>query len=168
MTTHLYRKGKRTAHAYGIYFRYFYSMALKGIFITGPRGSGKTQQMIDLANEKVKTSNGNVVFIKKSHKDTYTVDFNIRVIRMADYPDVLTLEEFVGFLYGMAAGNHDIEAVFIDSVLKQANITLESLAAFLHKLNKISTENNIDFYLSISADKKDIPGIDSSDCTVVS
>ena len=132
------------------------------------KGSGKTQQMIDLANEKVKTSNGNVVFIKKSHKDTYTVDFNIRVIRMADYPDVLTLEEFVGFLYGMAAGNHDIEAVFIDSVLKQANITLESLAAFLHKLNKISTENNIDFYLSISADKKDIPGIDSSDCTVVS
>ena len=136
--------------------------------VTGPRGSGKTQQMIDLANEKVKTSNGNVVFIKKSHKDTYTVDFNIRVIRMADYPDVLTLEEFVGFLYGMAAGNHDIEAVVIDSVLKQANITLESLAAFLHKLNKISTENNIDFYLSISADKKDIPGIDSSDCTVVS
>ena len=136
--------------------------------VTGPRGSGKTQQMIDLANEKVKTSNGNVVFIKKSHKDTYTVDFNIRVIRMADYPDVLTLEEFVGFLYGMAAGNHDIEAVFIDSVLKQANITIESLAAFLHKLNKISTENNIDFYLSISADKKDIPGIDSSDCTVVS
>ena len=136
--------------------------------VTGPRGSGKTQQMIDLANEKVKTSNGNVVFIKKSHKDTYTVDFNIRVIRMADYPDVLTLEEFVGFLYGMAAGNHDIEAVFIDSVLKQANITLESLAAFLHKLTKISTENNIDFYLSISADKKDIPGIDSSDCTVVS
>ena len=136
--------------------------------VTGPRGRGKTQQIIDLANEKVKTSNGNVVFIKKSHKDTYTVDFNIRVIRMADYPDVLTLEEFVGFLYGMAAGNHDIEAVFIDSVLKQANITLESLAAFLHKLNKISTENNIDFYLSISADKKDIPGIDSSDCTVVS
>ena len=135
--------------------------------VTGPRGSGKTQQMIDLANEKVKTSNGNVVFIKKSHKDTYTVDFNIRVIRMADYPDILTLEEFVGFLYGMAAGNHDIEAIFIDSVLKQANITLESLAAFLQKLNKISTENNIDFYLSVSAEKKDIPGIDSHDCNVI-
>ena len=135
--------------------------------VTGPRGSGKTQKMIDLANEKVKTSNGNVVLIKKSHKDTYTVDFNIRVIRMADYPDILTLEEFVGFLYGMAAGNHDIEAIFIDSVLKQANITLESLAAFLQKLNKISTENNIDFYLSVSAEKKDIPGIDSHDCNVI-
>ena len=125
--------------------------------ITGPRGSGKTQQMIDLANEKVKTSNGNVVLIKKSHKDTYTVDFNIRAIRMADYKDILTLEEFVGFLYGMVAGNHDIEAIFIDSVLKQANITLESLPAFLQKLHKISNENNIEFYLSISADKNEIP-----------
>ena len=136
--------------------------------ITGPRGSGKTQQMIELANEKVKTSNGNVVFIKKSHKDTYTVDFNIRAIRMADYPDILTLEEFVGFLYGMVAGNHDIEAIFIDSVLKQANITLASLPAFLQKLNKISSENNIDFYLSVSADKNDIPDIDSSDYNVIS
>ena len=36
--------------------------------ITGPKGTGKTQQMIELANEKVKTSNGNVVFIKKSHR----------------------------------------------------------------------------------------------------
>ena len=130
--------------------------------ITGPRGSGKTQQMIDLANEKVKTSSGNVVFIKRSHKDTYSVDFNIRVIRMADY-----LEEFVGFLYGMAAGNHDIQAVFIDSILKQANITLESLPSFIQKLIKISSENNIDFYLSVSADKNEIPDIDSLECTVL-
>ena len=135
--------------------------------VTGPRGSGKTQKMIDLANDKVKTSNGNVVLIKKSAKDTCPVDFNIRVIRMADYPDILTLEEFVGFLYGMAAGNHDIEAIFIDIVLKQANITLESLSAFLQKLNRISIENNIDFYLSVSAEKKDIPGIDSHDCNII-
>ena len=94
--------------------------------ITGPRGSGKTQQMIDLANEKVKTSSGNVVFIKRSHKDTYSVDFNIRVIRMADYPDILTLEEFVGFLYGMAAGNHDIQAVFIDSISASVRIRTKS------------------------------------------
>ena len=115
--------------------------------ITGPRGSGKTQQMIDLANEKVKTSSGNVVFIKRSSKDTYSVDFNIRVIKMADYPDILTLEEFVGFLYGMAAGNHDIEAVFIDSILKQANITLESLPTFIEKLNKISEDAKIEFII---------------------
>ena len=62
--------------------------------ITGPRGSGKTQQMIDLANEKVKTSSGNVVFIKRSSKDTYSVDFNIRVIKMADYPYLRRIRRF--------------------------------------------------------------------------
>ena len=36
--------------------------------ITGPKGSGKTQQIIALANEKVKSSNGNIVLIKKSHR----------------------------------------------------------------------------------------------------
>ena len=60
----------------------------------------------------------------------------------------------------MSAGNHDIEAVFIDSVLKQANITLESLPVFLQKVDKIGKENNIDFYLSIGADKNEISGID--------
>ena len=125
--------------------------------ITGPKGSGKTQQ---LANEKVKTSNGNVVLIKKSHRDTYSVDFNVRAICMDDYKDIETLEELVGFLYGMVAGNHDIDTIFIDGALKQADITLNSLPDFLQKLDKISATNNIEFFVSVSASKEDIPNID--------
>lgn len=128
--------------------------------ITGPKGSGKTQQIIELANEKVKTSNGNVVLIKKSHRDTYSVDFNVRAICMDDYKDIETLEEFVGFLYGMVAGNHDIDTIFIDGALKQADITLNSLPDFLQKLDKISTANNIECFVSVSASKEDIPNID--------
>ena len=67
----------------------------------------------------------------------------------------------------MVAGNHDIETIFIDGVLKQADITLDSLPDFLEKLNKISKENNIEFYISVSAEKKDIPNIDSPDYTVL-
>ena len=129
--------------------------------ITGPKGSGKTQQIIELANEKVKTSNGNVVLIKKSHRDTYSVDFNVRAICMDDYKDIETLEEFVGFLYGMVAGNHDIDTIFIDGALKQADITLNSLPDFLQKLDKIATTNNIEFFVSVSASKEDIPNIDA-------
>lgn len=131
--------------------------------LTGPKGSGKTQQMIELANEKVKTSNGNVVLIKKSHRDTYSLDFNVRAICMADYNDISTLEEFIGFLYGMVAGNHDIETIFIDGILKQADININSLPDFLEKLSKLSKENNIDFVVSISVDKDQITGIDSED-----
>ena len=128
--------------------------------ITGPKGTGKTQQMIELANEKVKTSNGNVVFIKKSHRNTTTLDFGVRAICMEDYPDILTMDEFIGFLYGMVAGNHDIDTIFIDGALKQADITLNSLPDFLQKLDKISATNNIEFFVSVSASKEDIPNID--------
>ncbi|MGC4018064.1 MAG: hypothetical protein QM793_01690 [Muricomes sp.] len=135
--------------------------------ITGPKGSGKTQQIIELANERVKTSSGNVILIKKSHRDTCSVDFNVRAICMADYQDIKTLEEFIGFIYGMVAGNHDIESIFIDGALKQANISLDNLSVFLQKLNKISKENNIELYVSISAELKDIPGMDFSDYTIL-
>ena len=136
--------------------------------ITGPRGSGKTQQIIELANEKVKTTNGNVVLIKKSHRDTSSVNFNIRAICMADYSDITTLEELVGFLYGMVAGNHDIETIFIDGVLKQVDISVDNLPVFLQKINKISTDNSIEFYISVSLEKDKIPEIDSPDYKVLS
>ena len=41
--------------------------------LTGPKGSGKTQQMIELANKAAKESDGHVFFIKKSHRDTYSL-----------------------------------------------------------------------------------------------
>ena len=128
--------------------------------LTGPKGSGKTQQMIELANEKVKSSNGNIVLIKKSRRDTASLDFNVRAISMADYTDITTLEEFVGFLYGMVAGNHDIETIFIDGILKQANITMDNLGYFINKLDKIAKENKIEFIISISIDKNQLPEVD--------
>ena len=136
--------------------------------ITGPKGSGKTQVMIDLANEKVKTSHGNVVLIKKSKRHTATADLNIRVICMESYPDILSQDEFVGFLYGMVAGNHDIDHIFIDGTLKLANNTIDNLPDLLASIQKISLENNIDFFVSIAAEKKDLSAIDEAQYNFIS
>ena len=70
--------------------------------ITGPRGSGKTQQMIEQANEAAKKCNGNVVFIKKTHRDTASVTFDIRTICMDDFPAITNIDEYIGFLYDRA------------------------------------------------------------------
>ena len=131
--------------------------------ITGPKGSGKTQVIIDLANEKVKTSHGNVVLIKKSKRHTAAADLNIRVICMESYPDILTQEELVGFLYGMVAGNHDIDHIFIDGTLKLANNTIDNLPDLLKSITKISKENNIDFFLSVAAERKDLASLDEKE-----
>ena len=54
--------------------------------LSGQKGSGKTQQMIELANQKVMECDGNVIFMKNSHNDTYSLSFDIRAICMDDYP----------------------------------------------------------------------------------
>lgn len=127
--------------------------------LIGQKGSGKTQKMIDLANAKVKDCNGNVVFIKKTHRDTASVSFDIRTICLDDIPAISNTDAYIGFLYGMSSANHDIECVFIDALLKHADLTLEKLPAFVEKLNKLASECDIDFYVSVSGDKADVEGI---------
>lgn len=135
--------------------------------LTGPKGTGKTQQMIELANQQVKTANGNVVFIKKSHRDTFSLDFKIRVVCMADYAVIENTDQYIGFIYGMISADSDIEAIFIDGILKHADIDLENMPSFLERLKKISADCNINFYVSISAEKADIQKLSMSDFKVL-
>ena len=53
--------------------------------LIGHKGSGKTKKMIELANEKIETSNGSVIFINKNHRLMYDLDHRIRVICMEDF-----------------------------------------------------------------------------------
>lgn len=127
--------------------------------LTGPKGSGKTQKMIELANKKVKECNGNVVFIKKTHRDTASVTFDIRTICMDDFTSITNSDEYIGFLYGMYSSNHDIECIFIDGIMKHADISLENVPDFVERLKKISTECGIEFFVSLSADKSELTDI---------
>ena len=133
--------------------------------LLGPKGSGKTQQLIEAANAKAKECDGNVVLIKKTHRDTISVAFSVRTICMDDFAALTTADEYIGFLYGMYSSNHDIEVVFIDGLLKHADITLETAPAFVKRLEKVSQDTGIDFYVSISADKTAFADIDSEGCT---
>lgn len=132
--------------------------------LTGPKGSGKTQQMIEQANKKAKECNGNVVFIKKTHRDTASVAFDIRTICMDDYPAIENIDEYIGFLYGMYSSNHDIECVFIDGILKHADISLENIPAFIDRLDQISKDCGIEFFVSISAAKEELSSVDAAKC----
>ena len=133
--------------------------------LTGTKGSGKTQTMIEQANAQAKKCNGNVVFIKKTHRDTASVAFDIRTICMDDFPTITNTDEYIGFLYGMYSSNHDIECIFIDGILKHADISLENIPEFIERLKKLSSECNIDFYVSISAAKDDLSAVNTDGCT---
>jgi hypothetical protein len=127
--------------------------------LVGPKGTGKTQTLIDLANKDSKAREGNVVFIKKTHKETYSLCFAIRAICMKDFPAITNTDAYIGFLYGLYSANSDIESVFIDNITKIADINDDNVPAFIERLKKISEETGIEFFVSISVDKEKLKDI---------
>jgi len=124
--------------------------------IVGHKGTGKTKMMIELANERARSSDGRIVFVNKNHRLMYDLFHQIRVVCMEDYEEITNSDEYVGFLYGIISGDHDIEAIFIDSILKHADVHKDDIPEFLARLKVISGQHNIDFIVSLSADLEEL------------
>lgn len=135
--------------------------------LVGHKGSGKTKQMIDIANDKIETSDGSVIFINKNHRLTYDLKHSIRVICMEDFEDITNSDEYIGFIYGIISSDHDIETMFIDSILKHADVTLGDLPEFIDRIKEISQKYDIEFVVSLSASKEEMIGVDFTDCEIL-
>ena len=133
--------------------------------LIGPKGSGKTVRMFDLANSSSKEINGNVVFIKNSRNETQNLSHEIRVIIMKDYDSITSVDEYIGFLYGMMSCNHDIQAIYIDGLLKIGNVHPEDLEYFVNRVKTISIEKNVDFFVSCSISKEAFNNVEG--CTIL-
>jgi len=131
------------------------SMSLVSL-IVGHKGTGKTKMMIDLANDRARESDGRIVFVNKNHRLMYDLVNEIRVVCMEDYEEINNCDEYIGFLYGIISGDHDIEAIFIDSILKHADVHKDDIPEFLARLKVISGQHNIDFIVSLSADLEEL------------
>ena len=138
-----------------------------GKLLIGHKGSGKTSQMVELANESVKTSNGSIIFINKNHRLMYELSYNIRVICMEDYENITNIDEYIGFIYGIISSDHDIETIFIDSILKHADVSLGDLPEFIDRLKAISEIYELDFVVSVSAEKEEMIGVNFDGCEIL-
>lgn len=135
--------------------------------LVGHKGSGKTKQMIDLANDSVENAKGSIIFINKNQRLMYDLKYRIRVICMEDFEHVTNSDEYIGFLYGIIAGDHDIETIFIDSILKHADFSLGDLPEFITRLKDISKNYGMSFVVSLSAEKEEMVGVDFTDCEIL-
>ena len=135
--------------------------------LIGHKGSGKTKQMIDLANDKIETANGSIIFINKNQRLMYDLSHKIRVICMEDFEHITNSDEYIGFIYGVISSDHDIETMFIDSILKHADVTLGDLPEFVDRIKKISENYEIEFIVSLSAEKEEMIGVDFTDCEIL-
>ena len=123
--------------------------------ILGKKGSGKTKKLLDLCNEAVAQSKGNVVFIEKDTTLTYNLSHKVRLVAADEYA-VRGFEGFYGYIAGMCAGNYDITDIFVDSTLKISG-GVDGMLEFVEKLKALSEMANTNVVLSVSADPSEIP-----------
>ena len=118
--------------------------------VLGPKGTGKTQRVIDMVNRAIEEEKGSVVCIELGNRLTYDISHRARLIDVTDYPmDGYTMLR--GFISGLCAGNYDISYIFIDSLYKvSGDKDPQNTSDFLEWLNQFSEQHGFKASVMIS------------------
>ena len=124
--------------------------------IYGPKGSGKTKQLIQAANADAQNAKGLSVFITDTKRYIYDVSRNVRFIDVADW-SVVGEDALCGFVKGVAACNSDHEYIYIDGISRITGKPLTELAGIFYMLDKIASENDIVITITCSCTEEELP-----------
>ncbi len=105
--------------------------------IVGVRGTGKTKALIGLVNEAAQTSSGSVICIEKGNKLNLDITHKARLIDTDAYA-VADAQALYGFVAGIAASNHDITDLFVDSTLKICQNDMVAFESLLKEIDALS------------------------------
>ena len=121
--------------------------------ITGPKGSGKTKQLIDMINENLTVVKGNIVCIEKAMQATHNINAAVRLIDVDEYK-IADYDMFYGFFAGVLAGNYDIEQVYVDGLLKIGEKNVQALGDLLDKIAVIAEDKLV--VVTVSAAEEEL------------
>ncbi len=123
--------------------------------IVGAKGSGKTKAMIDMINDSVRTTKGNVVVVEKGMKLTYDIASAARLIDLDEYK-INGGEMLYGFVAGLLASNYDITDLYIDGILKVLDHDINRLGVVLDEIAAIAGDA-VQVSITVSAEENLLP-----------
>jgi len=124
--------------------------------ILGLKGSGKTKTLIDMVNNASQSSSGSVVCIEKGQKLIYDIKYKARLIE-ADSYDVDTAHSLYGFIAGIAASDHDLAELYIDSALKIIGNDVEEFTTFVEATAALADKLGFKCIMTSSIAVEDAP-----------
>ena len=126
-----------------------------GQLIIGEKGKGKTKELLDKVNKEIQDITGNVVYLYKNTRHMFELNNKIRLIDCSEYlldsPDA-----FVGFVSGIISQDHDLQKMYLDSLMKVAKVEADGVESILKKLEAVSEKFKIDFVISVSVTESDL------------
>ena len=124
--------------------------------IYGPKGSGKTKEILRRANDALEVSKGNIVYITDTAEYTRSIPTAIRYVNAAEYlPEggKITEEALLGFVKGVIASNPDVTEIFIDGLARMLGEGADDLEEFFVRLDGLSDRAGVQFCISLTCDK---------------
>ncbi|CDC63805.1 uncharacterized protein BN660_02062 [Clostridium sp. CAG:448] len=125
--------------------------------LIGVKGTGKTKVLIQMVNNALDVTHGDVVCIEKGVKLRYDVKPQCRLINTNEYL-VFDASTLYGFIAGILASNHDITDLFVDSALKICENEMAAFEKLLLDVDELSTKLNVNVVMTSS-----IPTEEASD-----
>lgn len=124
--------------------------------IYGAKGSGKTKQLVDDANNFAKQAKGVVVYLDRSNHRIHDLEREIRLVDASHF-GLKSQRDIVAFIKGMLAANFDIEKVYIDGLARLLDCNICELGEVYQGLEQLSDEFGISFVITASSAKEDLP-----------
>ena len=119
--------------------------------IIGVKGTGKTKQLIEMVNQSLDATKGDVVCIEKGDKLRFEVKPQCRLIDTKEYA-IDDAEDLYGFVAGILASNNDVTDLYIDSALKSCRDDVAAFDIFLDKVAALVKEVNCVMTISLPAE----------------
>lgn len=120
------------------------------------RGSGKTKELINLANEQLTRAKGDSVYIDDDNSYISQIDRRIRFIATNEF-HIRDYNEFYGMLCGIISENYDIENIYIDGIFNINSECLNESSFWFEKIYELTKRFNINVYMNINYEKQEIP-----------
>lgn len=122
----------------------------------GKRGSGKTKNLINMANERAANKKGDIVYIDDDNRPLFDLNREIRFITTGDF-DFKDYEDLYGFLCGILSEDYDVDTVFIDGLSNIIQKDINNAAHLFLQVEKIAEKNKIDFFINVNNEEDNIP-----------
>ena len=124
--------------------------------IVGVVGTGKTKTLIEMVNASAEQSKGSVICIEQGNKLNFDITYKARLIDTKQF-EIEDAQALYGFVAGIAASDHDITNIFIDSALKICANDVAAFAKLVDEIAKLAENYKYDCVMTVSSAPEALP-----------
>lgn len=120
------------------------------------RGSGKTKELINLANSQLANAKGDSVYIDDDSSYIRQIDRRIRFISTDEF-GINDCDGFYGLLCGIISENYDVENIYIDGILNIVSCSVRETSCLFRKVLSLSERFGLNIYVNINFEEEEVP-----------